>query len=223
MVKRVLCFGDSNTWGYVPAKGTRYPSKLRWTGVAARRLGEEFTIIEDSISGRTTIYEDDQKPNRCGIKNLGYTLLAQFPLDLVILFLGTNDLKFTDVTGYQRGICALIDTIYQAEELFQMKLPAFQGEKKILLVAPPVIAPEIETIRPDHQLAHAAGESRKLQRVAAQMAQEKGTWFLDASLLVSPSLDDCLHLSQNAHQVLGNAIADKVLQIFQTDPQGGPG
>lgn len=219
MVKRILCFGDSNTWGYIPAKGTRYPYELRWTGVAAKKLDTAFTIIEDSISGRTTIYEDDQKPNRCGLKNLGYTILAHFPFDLIVLFLGTNDLKFTDIGGYQRGMRDLIDTIYQAEELFQMKVPAFQGEKKILLIAPPVIAPEIEYLRPEHQLAHAASESRKLQHAAAQVAQEKGTWFLDASRLVSPSLEDCLHLSQKAHQVLGNAIADKILQVFQITSQ----
>ena len=98
-MKRVLVFGDSNSWGHVPAKCTRYPEDSRWPAVAAALLGPEYQIIEDSISGRTTVYEDPVVPFRCGKDNLGYSMLAHAPLDLVVLALGGNDLKFTDADG----------------------------------------------------------------------------------------------------------------------------
>ena len=89
-MKRILCFGDSNAWGHVPARGTRYPYDVRWPGVAAGILGPGYQIVEDSISGRTTVYEDPKLAKRCGLTSLGYSLVAHLPVDLVIIALGSN-------------------------------------------------------------------------------------------------------------------------------------
>ena len=49
-MKRILCYGDSNTWGYVAGSGARYPYNVRWTGVAQRELGNEYIIFEDEAT-----------------------------------------------------------------------------------------------------------------------------------------------------------------------------
>src|SRR4029453_12146227 len=95
--KRILCFGDSLTWGWMPIKEvvptTRYPFEQRWTGVAAAQLGANFEIIEEGLSGRTTDLDDPTDPRLNGSTYLPSALATHLPLDLVILLLGTNDTK----------------------------------------------------------------------------------------------------------------------------------
>lgn len=213
-MKRILCYGDSNAWGHIPAKGTRYPDDVRWPGVAAGILGDEYRIIEDSISGRTTVFDDPHLAGRNGYDCLKYSLLAHLPIDLLIIALGSNDLKFTDAEGSRKGVLTLVDSVLDAEQLYDLNAPLFTGEKRILLVGPPYINDEIETRRPAHMLAHAAAESRKLSGQIRQAAAERGCWFIDLSPLVYPSCTDCLHLSPTAHRIVGEAMAEKILEIL---------
>ena len=101
-MKRILCYGDSNTWGFIPGTGERYPADVRWPGVLAALLGRGVHVVENGINGRTTAIDDPGYPCRNGKEGLGYALLAEKPFDLVILMLGTNDLKLTDAAGAAR-------------------------------------------------------------------------------------------------------------------------
>ena len=92
-MKEILCFGDSNTHGYMPGLGTRYPYDVRWPGVLARLLGAEYHIVEEGMDGRTTAFEDAIQPHRSALGYLYPCLKTHAPLDLVILMLGTNDTK----------------------------------------------------------------------------------------------------------------------------------
>ena len=213
-MKRILCFGDSNTWGYIPGKATRWPDDVRWPGVMAAQLGDGYRVIEDAISGRTTVYEDPNLAKRCGEDSLGYSLIAHAPIDLLILALGSNDLKFTDAEGYRAGLYRLLDDVGQAEQLYDIKGPLFSRGEKILLLGPPCIDPAIAIKRPSHALAHAAPESRRLSPVCGEVAVDRGHWFLNLAELVSPSPSDCLHLSAASHYRLGCEVASKVLEIF---------
>ena len=70
-MKKVLCFGDSNTWGYNPSTKDRFPKEIRWTGILQGKLGSEDTkIIEEGLVGRTTVYEDEKRPGLRGIDNI---------------------------------------------------------------------------------------------------------------------------------------------------------
>lgn len=214
-MKRILCYGDSNTWGHIPAMGTRYPEHVRWPGVMAKLLGEEYRVIEDSISGRTTLENDPGLPFRCGAENLGYSLLAHGPIDLLILSLGTNDLKFTDAAGVRRNISRMIDLVKGADTLYYSFSPVFSEKVQILLIAPPLIRDEIRQIRPYHALTHAAEESKKLAFHYAEAAKEKQVDYLDLSAVAYPSLEDCIHLTPEGHAAVGKAISKKVLEIFK--------
>ena len=89
----VLCYGDSNTYGYNPSNGFRYPPDVRWTGRLQRLLGEGYHVVEEGCNGRTTVYDDPLEGWKNGIDYLKPCLNSHKPVDIVILMLGSNDLK----------------------------------------------------------------------------------------------------------------------------------
>ncbi|HVY55766.1 MAG TPA: GDSL-type esterase/lipase family protein, partial [Thermodesulfobacteriota bacterium] len=91
-MKSVLCYGDSITWGFNPADGSRFPFEYRWPGILQKELGDGYRIIEESVPGRTTNWDSPYLPDRNGRKSLPLVLESHMPIDLFILFLGTNDL-----------------------------------------------------------------------------------------------------------------------------------
>ena len=99
-MQTILCFGDSNTWGYDPSTTAsagypvRYAPDVRWTGVLARQLGSDFRVIEEGQNGRTTVHDDPTAiAPRNGRKALLTLLESHKPIDWVVLMLGSNDLK----------------------------------------------------------------------------------------------------------------------------------
>src|SRR4051794_11379248 len=96
-VRTILCYGDSNTWGCIPLAGPepgrRYPPDVRWPGVLRRELGDGWWVVEEGLNGRTTVFDDPLEPHRNGRRLLPPALIAHHPVDLVVLMLGTNDLK----------------------------------------------------------------------------------------------------------------------------------
>ena len=101
---RILCIGDSNTWGYNPENGWRY--EKRWTKVLSELMPEN-EIIEEGLNGRTLTRVDPVFKERCGIKGLKMLLMSHKPVDYVIVMLGTNELKTVfenDAKGIAKGI-----------------------------------------------------------------------------------------------------------------------
>ena len=103
---RILCYGDSNTFGYIPAGyGQRYDARTRWTKRLESMLGNHFEIIEEGCSGRTTDIDAPGEPWKNGMFTLRTSLSSHKPLDMIILMLGTNDLK-TDFHKNEYAIAA---------------------------------------------------------------------------------------------------------------------
>ena len=99
-MKNILCFGDSNTWGYDPSNQTRFSKDIRWTGVLQQLLGSKYNVIEEGLNGRTTNVNEKQdhglgyfRPFRSAMDLLSVLIETNSPLDLIIVMLGTNDLK----------------------------------------------------------------------------------------------------------------------------------
>ena len=132
----ILLFGDSNTWGFDPATGLRYPYEERWTTVCARLLGERYHCIPAGMNGRTTAFDDPEKPLRNGCRELDHELQEHKPLDLVVIMLGTNDMKFTDAKGSAAGLEMLVGMVLSVNERFRTSSPVFMGDPSILIVSP---------------------------------------------------------------------------------------
>ena len=73
----ILCYGDSNTYGYNPVNGLRYPKDVRWTGVLQKLLGEQYAVIEEGCNGRTTVFEDIAEPWKAGLGYLKHVFVGQ--------------------------------------------------------------------------------------------------------------------------------------------------
>ena len=90
-MKRILCFGDSNTWGLIPGTDKRFADGVRWTSIIRNDLEQSgYEIIEEGLCGRTTVFEDPDRIGRAGDKLLPVFLESHAPLDMVIIMLGTN-------------------------------------------------------------------------------------------------------------------------------------
>ncbi len=209
MKKRILCFGDSNTWGYIAGKGTRFSEEKRYTGIIARELGEDYVVIEEGLNGRTTAFSDRIEPQRCALEHIMPILLSQLPLDYMVIMLGTNDTKtHFHVNAVEIG--------YGMEELLANVfyiLKRWNSSAKVLLVAPTPIQPV------DDPMFNQASEikSRQLGTIYKGLANEYGCLYLDAGNLNMNLSVDGIHLNKESHKILGNEIA----RMIKIEENGG--
>ncbi len=217
--KRILCFGDSLTWGWMPVRGvvptTRYPYAQRWTGVAAARLGEGFELIEEGLSGRTTNLDDPADPRLNGSAYLPSALASHFPLDLVVLLLGTNDTKtcfYRSPYDIAYGMSKLLVQVGTSAGGVGTAYPA----PRALVVAPPALA---EMTDPWLQLTFDGASRAKSRELASQYEALAGFFkvdFLDAGQILTTDGVDGVHLTPDNNRALGTAIADKIRTILAT-------
>ena len=217
-MKHILCYGDSNTWGFVPGTGgQRHPFETRWTGVMGGILGTEYRIIEEAMNGRTTIWENPMMDVRVSANGLAYfpiAITSQKPLDLIILMLGSNDLKV------RYGMTVRDITMCIGQFIKYIKDNPNCGPDgrapKFLLVSPPPFNPEVMKTPQGDSMGGEAGYVRSTQLAAAfeQRAKDTGCYFFDAATAAKASAKDGLHLEAEEHLSLGKAMAAKVLEIM---------
>jgi len=211
IMRTVLCYGDSNTHGQAPG-GTpldRYPLSKRWPGVLARELGAEWYVIEEGLSGRTTVHDD---PIEGAIKNgrtyLRPCLMSHAPVDLVIIMLGTNDLKARfgqPASEVAMGIGCLIHDIRELAPGPNGRTP------EIMVVAPP---PMLDDIKEWEQIfKNAQPKSRELNLQFEIMADSLEVHFFDAGSVCECDPLDGFHINDSAHRALGEALAREVEAI----------
>ena len=206
-MKTILCYGDSNTWGYIPGTASRYPRQVRWTGVLQNLLGEKFHVIEEGLNGRTTVMDDPTRIAKNGQPYLRPCLDSHAPIDLVVLMLGTNDTKHRfglSAFDISEGVAMLVNIIQQSAAGLNNRAPA------ILLVSPVVLDPAPEK---SALFEGAAQKSRELAGHMENVAKANRCAFLDASLHTGVSPIDGIHLDEEGHQALGHAIAQKIQHL----------
>lgn len=215
MKKRVLCYGDSNTWGYTPGTCQRYPEEVRWTGICQQLLGEDYIILEDGMNGRTTVLEDPFEPDYLnGMKGLSLALMAQKPLDLVVIMLGSNDLKFTGAVMAAKGAAELVRRTMNANAFFAASSPVLRNGPRVLLVSPIEVGEAVKNNPLSAVPAQAIEESRKFPELYRKVAELRGCHYLNAADYADPSPIDGMHISPAGHARLGAAIADKIREIL---------
>lgn len=212
MKKRILCFGDSNTYGYDP-RGGRYDEETRWPMRLTKVLGEDYTVVEEGFNGRTCVYDDPIEGGyKSGAAYLPPCLMSHNPLDLVIIMLGTNDAKrrfgLTPMT-IGEGMMQLV----RLTRLYGMD--ANGNPPKVLIVAP---APVLDMLM-STRLAECLGEqaievTRGLAAEYARIARLLRCEFLDAAEWAEVSKLDAVHLTREGHIGLADGLARKIQQIF---------
>lgn len=213
-MKNILFYGDSNTWGYNPENGGRYPYEVRWTSICEKLLGDGYHCVAAGLNGRTTVFDDPWKGCRNGKDALDFELQTHKPLDLVVIMLGTNDLKFVSAAHSARGIETVMMMVKMANERFSQSSPVFPQGAKILLISPILVGAELEKTGEEDIMPDAHEESKKFAALYKAMADNCGAYFMDAAQYADPSDIDCEHMAPDGHKALGEAVAAKIKEIL---------
>ena len=211
---RVLCYGDSNTWGYISGSDhQRYGNKERWTRILAELLGEKFEIIEEGLNSRTLL-SNDLRPGKEG-KN-GYEYLipcldTHDPIDLIILMLGTNELKNT----YNKTVKEIGEMFeeYFVKTILNRKSQIRNSYPKLLIVTPPIVNEDVEYCKIDNKYVGASIKSKELNNVYMNIAEKYNCFFLSNDGLETGI--DGVHLTQDSHKKLAELLTIKVKEIFK--------
>lgn len=210
-MKSILAFGDSLTWGFEAGTFLRHPFEVRWPNALAAGLSGKARVIEEGLNGRTTSYPDHTvSVERNGAVALPMLLTTHQPLDLLIIMLGTNDLKYVNR-------CRAFDAAAGMENLVELTRRCEYSESysapKILLMSPPPIVPTKDEFFND-LWGHAGPESALLAKHYARVAKEKDCHFFDAGSVVSSDTTDGGHLSAANTRILGEALVPVVKGIL---------
>lgn len=224
-VRRVLVYGDSLTFGSVPVEWviptTRYPRHQRWPGILGEQLGPGFEVIEEGLGGRTTDVDDPLDPTRLnGATHLPAILASHLPLDLVVIMLGTNDLKHyfdREPEDIALGIGRLVDVCQKSDRVVGLEYAA----PRVLVVAPPPLA-EITNPWAVRLFAGGAEKSRRLGEVMRDMTSFWGVPMLDAAHIITTDGVDGIHFTKDNNAALGKAVAVVVAELLgQPDTRWG--
>jgi len=205
--KRVLCYGDSNTWGWIPMGmgKKRFSVNERWPGYLQNLLGNKYEVIEEGLGGRTCNTEDNRPeyPERNGNRSIPMVLETHLPLDLVIVMLGTTECKESmnlSSTEITNGLKKLIQSIQNFKVLKTTNKP------KILILAPIIIDEETDFA----SMAFKNGRAKSIKIVEKYkiLANELGTDFLDINEFIKVDSVDGIHFGKTEHGILAKAIYD---------------
>lgn len=207
-MKRVLCYGDSNTWGYNPVTQDRFDKYERWTGQLSQTLGSNYDVIEEGLNGKTTVWHDPIEGYKNGRDYLIPCLESHKPLDLVIIFLGVNELK-------KRFSLSAYDIAEGAGVLVQIVQKSKAGiagaSPQVLLLAPPPVA---QLTAFAEMFEGAEAKSQTFAEYYQRIADELGCPFFDTSTVIVSSDLDGIHFEQSEHAKLGQVLAIKVKEII---------
>ncbi len=208
MEKTILCYGDSNTWGYAAGTGERFDEKTRWPRRLASLLGDGYYVVEAGLNGRTTAFDDPIEPGRNGLMTLNTYLMTHCPIDLVLVMLGTNDTKkFLNLTPYMiaKGLESIIIQARQAAYGKNGQPP------KLLIVSPVSISvPGLNGQIGEYFDSTSAEKANQLNNWYDQLAEQYGCGFLDAATVAKPSLEDGIHLEPEGHAALAVTLAQRI-------------
>ena len=214
MKKKILCYGDSNTFGLKPLNfdllekdviisNLRFSEEMRWTGVLQSELGKDYKIIEEGLCGRTTVLDDPVEGHHMNGKNyLLPCLLSHAPIDIVVLMLGTNDLKIRfnlTSSDIALNIFTLINIIQNSSTGLDGKSPV------LLLICPPPIG-KLTYFK--EWFEEATEKSKKLAEKYERIARRCNCYFLDAGKITKSSIIDGIHFDEESHKNLGLSVAE---------------
>lgn len=212
MKTRILCFGDSLTWGFNPVDCTRFDDDVRWTGVLQNLLGNEYRVIEEGQNGRTISSDDPVEGEKNGLTYLIPCLDSQVPLDAMVIMLGTNDLK-TRFGFSAADIAGEMDKFLHKVQLFNDAVLA--GKMKVILMSPPHIPDDMHMSPFGDSFGYGEGKtkSEQLAMYYEELAKKYKIAFLNAADYVKVSTTDSLHIEADQEALLAKAVYDCYMSL----------
>ena len=203
-MKTILCYGDSNTFGYNPANGSRYDYDKRWTTILGKLLGSEYLVIPEGLNGRTTAFDRPGSFFQNGYPYLAPCLTSHKPLDTVIIMLGTNDCNVElglSVSQIGDGMELLVKTVRNTCMSEQGFIP------RIIIVVPAAVLPDYKGTPFENQIDDKSVEkSHLLAEEYKKIAYEYECTLLDCTNALEVSKIDCEHLTEAGHKRLAEML-----------------
>ena len=204
-MKKILCFGDSNTYGYIPNNGARYDKNTRWTGVLSLLSHGKFEIIEDGCNNRTAF-----ATNSAGKIFTGYEILPELltgDFDAVVLAIGINDTQFL----YNLSSIEIASGVEKLINIVKVKSP----QAKIILVAPSILTDDVLNGNFACLFDRTSIEkSRQLPLLYKKIAEKQNVEFLDLNSVAKTSSLDGLHYAPEQHLKIAQAIFTILSELF---------
>lgn len=207
----ILCYGDSNTYGYDPHTGGRYDENIRWPSRLQSCLGADYRIIEEGLNGRTTAFDDPNMEAVNAMKTVEKDLEKYDQIDMILIMLGTNDLK--EFIGVE------VDDIVAGVEKLMLRMKSIMNAKQgkeplFLIMCPPEIGSAIRQSQFYGDFRETAiAKSRKFPSIYRQMAVKNGCMFFDSSEWVKASEVDSVHLNVADHILIAEKVYDIIASI----------
>ena len=192
-----MCYGDSNTWGYNPERlHIRYSKSYRYPMVLQKLLGKDDIVIEEGLCARTMANDDPYHLGSAynGSKHFENCFKSHLPIDALVLFLGTNDMK-----DYFNFNC--YDAANALDELYIAKIREISPKTKIIIVIPKEI--DSTTFA---GFEGAKEKSKDFEQAYEALANKYNFDYISNDIIELGK--DGLHLSKNAHLNLANKIFD---------------
>lgn len=206
-MKKILCFGDSNTYGFVPQSGLRYDINTRWTGILQTLCNNEFEITEVGCNNRTAFIDNPAGINQTGYKILPEYLKTNF-FDIIILAIGINDL--------QRFFNPTLNEFEQGMEKLIQITKNLSPKSKIILICPSKLnLAGINNGIFSYQFDKISVEkSGKLSPIYKSLAEKYKCHFIDLNNIVEVSPLDGLHFSPKSHKTIAENLYKNLKQII---------
>ncbi len=205
ILKKILCFGDSNTYGYIPNNGARYDKNTRWTGVLSLLSHGKFEIIEDGCNNRTAF-----AANPAGKIFTGYEILPELltdDFDVVVLAIGINDTQFL----YNLSSIEIASGVEKLINIVKVKSP----QAKIILVAPSILTDDVLNGNFACLFDRTSIEkSRQLPLLYQKIAEKQNIEFLDLNSVAKTSSLDGLHYAPEQHLKIAQVIFTRLSELF---------
>ena len=209
MKKHIICLGDSNTHGYCADPmdcadgGNRFNESERWPRVLETLLGEDYLVLEEGLSGRTTVFPDPLHEGMPALDVATPILMSHEPVDLLIIMLGTNDTK--DRLGMNAACIALgmnrLIEKCKSGPCWGTHVP------NILVVCPPHIG---EELKDPCMGTDCASKSRELASRMEPIVKAQGCAWLDAEGIAEFNKVDFMHLTRKGHADLAAKLSEIV-------------
>lgn len=204
-MKKILCFGDSNTYGYIPNNGARYDKNTRWTGVLSLLSHGKFEIIEGGCNNRTAF-----ATNLAGKIFTGYEILPELltdDFDAVVLAIGINDTQFL----YNLSPIEIASGVEKLINIVKVKCP----QAKIILVAPSILTEDVLNGNFACLFDRTSIEkSRQLPLLYQKIAEKQNIEFLDLNSVAKTSSLDGLHYAPEQHLKIAQVIFAMLSELF---------
>lgn len=206
----ILCYGDSNTYGYKPGtEGGRYPKAITWPYLLKEKLGNKDDFAVEGLNGRTTAYDRPDGAWKNGFPYLRPCLVTHSPLDLVIFMLGTNDCNadlYLSAEDIAAGMEKLINETENTMAELEKPMPA------MMIVVPAPIRPEIKGTPFEYQLdASSVEKSNEIAPLYKAIAEKHNCLFVGDTSTVEVSSIDCEHLTEKGHRQLADLIYSEII------------